>query len=85
MSPGLFSKAMYLAILGFCTILRAICMPATVVSRSVWADRKFGRMAGSVPGVDDLMWIEPRESGRHWPITTVMPGSFSSMRFCAES
>ena len=38
-------------------------MPATVVSRSVWADRKFGRIAGSAPGVADLMWIEPREFG----------------------
>ena len=76
---------MYFASDGCDTILRAICMPATVASRSVWADRKFGRIAGSTPGVADLMWIEPRESGRHWPITTVMPGSRSSSRFCAVS
>ena len=83
--PGLFSKAMYFDSEGCETILRAICMPATVASRSSWADRKFGRIAGSTPGVADLIWIEPRESGRHWPITTVMPGSRSSSRFCAVS
>ena len=60
-------------------------MPATVASRSAWADRKLGRIAGAAPGVPDLMWIEPRDSGRHWPITTVMPGAVSSSRFAAVS
>jgi len=43
----LFSKAMYFSSDGCETILRAICMPATAASRSIWADRKFGRIAGS--------------------------------------
>ena len=48
-------------------------MPATVASRSSWADRKFGRIAGSLPGVADLMWIEPMLSERSTFTFMVMP------------
>ena len=66
-------------------ILRAICIPATAASRSVRADRKFGRIAGSAPGVADLMWIDPRENRAALAENTVMPGSVSSIRFLPTS
>ncbi|MNI63117.1 hypothetical protein D3C87_1940480 [compost metagenome] len=62
---------------------RAAFMPPTRLSRSIWADRKLGRMAGPAVGSADFRWIEPNDSGRSCATPIVMPGCRSRMRSAA--
>ena len=47
------------------TIRRTQLTPSAIACRSIGESRKLNRIAGCAAGSADLMWIDPRLSGRN--------------------